>query len=195
MTIKDKITPELKNSFSESIKKTKETDREHGFVMCADKEGKLSASKQKCEGDLCYITVEQIPEACPEKTQGFFHTHAQKLLLEKLFDRKMTDEDVEELVAKSREPFRKKGITIQTPSHQDVLMTLLLKCEKQIEGTVCTGSDLETDKVECWTTKRSAANKLTCTYAKIDTVTTKEIGIQPKRWIRLLFDKERINLR
>lgn len=155
----------------------------------------MSTSRRKCEGDLCSITLEQIPEACPEKVQGFFHVRPQKPLLEKLFNRKMTDEDVKELVAKSKEPFKKKGITIQTPSHQDALMTLLLKCEKQIEGTVYTGSDLETDKVECWTTKRGAANFLTCRYAKIDNVVTKEIGIEPKRWVRPLFNKEIIDLK
>lgn len=193
--IKDKITPELKNAFLESIKKVKETEKEHGFLMCADKEGKLSVSERECKGNLCYVVVDQIPGACPEKVQGLFHIHAQKPILEMMFDRKMTDKDVEELVAKSKEPFKKKGITLQTPSHQDVLTTLLSKCEKQIEGTICTGSDLETDKLECWTTKIGAANKLTCTYAKIDSKITKEMFIEPKRWIRPLFDKEIINLK
>lgn len=194
MTIKDKITPELKNAFLESIKKTKETDREHGFLICTDKEGKLSTSRRECEGDLCNIRIELTPGECPEKVQGFFHAHPQKLLLEKFHNRKMTDEDVKRLIAKSRETF-KPDITIQSPSHQDILTTLLSKCGKHIEGTVCTGSDLETDKVECWTIKRGAANFLTCKYAKIDSTSTKEIGIIPKKWIRPLFDKEMINLK
>lgn len=193
--IKDKIVTQLKNAFLESLEKTKKTNREYGFLMCIDKDGKLSASRSKCEGDLCSIRLGLIRDKCPEKVQGFFHTHPQKLLLEELFNEKMTDEDVKELVVRSREHFKKKGITVQGPSHQDALTTLLLKCEKELEGTVCTGSDLETDKVECWTTKRNAANFLTCNYAKIDNFLTAEMGINPKKWIKPLFDKEMINLK
>lgn len=190
--IKDKITPQLKKAFSESIDKTKSTHREHGFFMCLDE--RVFPSEVKCEGLMCGIVAEIKPGTCPDKIQGFFHAHPHKLLLEMMAGRKISDVEIEEMRIKSKERFGKRDITIQTPSHRDVLTAFITKCEKRTEGTVCTGSDLETDKVECWTPKKSAANFITCNIAKIDDKITKEIGDVPKRWIRQLFDKETINL-
>ena len=189
--IKDKITPQLKKAFSESIDKTKNTHREHGFYMCiADR---LFPSEIKREGSMCRIETDMKTGICPDKIQGFFHAHPHKPLLEMMIGRKISDIEIKKIRIKSKE-FEKLGITIQTPSHRDVLTAFITKCEKRTEGTTCTGSDLETNKVECWTPKKNADNFITCNIAKIDDKITKEIGGVPKRWIRRLFDKEIINL-
>ena len=202
MSIKDKIAPELKLAMLESIKKTEKSGNEHGFFMCIDKnkqlkleklpDGKLSASKTKCEGDTCGILLDIFPELCPEKKiQGLFHVHPQRLSTETRLGRKLTEKDIKNMVIVD-----KKGniITLQTPSHQDILLALLTKCEKSTDGTVCTASDIDPDKVECWTPKKGAANLVTCYYAKRDNTLTKEKDIGPKMWIKPLFDKEIINL-
>ena len=189
--IKDKISPQLKKAFSESIDKTKNTGREHGFFMCLN--DKLFPSEVKCEGLMCGIVAEIKPETCPNKIQGFFHAHPHKPLLEMMIGRKLSNIEIEQMRVKSKE-FEKRGITIQTPSHRDALTAFITKCEKRTEGTACIGSDLETGKVECWTPKKNADNLIICNIAKIDDKVTKEIGGMPKRWIRQLFDKEIINL-
>jgi hypothetical protein len=189
--IKDKITPELKKAFSESIKKTEESGNEHGFFMCINKDGKLSASRIKCEGDTCGITMRLSPEVCADKNQGFFHVHPGKLRIERQIGRKVTEEDKKSIVITDR---RGKITTVHTPSHSDVLTILLTKCDRLTEGTICTAGDIEPDKVECWTPKKGAANLITCSYAKRDNILTKEKDIRPKTWIKHLFNKEIIDL-
>lgn len=193
MSIKDKITPELKDAMLRNIKKTRESGNEHGFFMCADKDGKLSASRTKCEGDSCEIVLKVFPGLCPEKKiQGLFHVHPQIVSAEKLLGRRPTEDDIRDMVL-----IDKKGNRMipQTPSHKDVLSILITKCEKSTEGTVCTVGDLEPNRVGCWTPKRGAANLATCYYAKIDNILTKEKGIGPKMWVRPLFEKEIIDLK
>lgn len=87
--IKDKITPELKNAFIESIDKTKATHREHGFFMCLGKDGKLYPSEDKCKGMMFGICTEIKKDTCPGKIQGFFHAHPQRLQLEIMLGRKI----------------------------------------------------------------------------------------------------------
>lgn len=193
--IKDKITPELKNAFIESIDKTKNTDREHGFYICLDKDGKLSPSKHKCEGTMHCLTAKIKRDTCPGKIQGFFHVHPQKLILEMALNRKLSDEEIKQMVSSAKERFGKKGFSVQSPSHVDVLNSLTNRCDGYMEGTTCTTSDLEADKVECWTPKKNAINFVTCSIAKLDNSLTKEIGGIPKKWIRPLFDKEMIDLK
>ena len=193
MSIKDKITPGLKRAMLESIKKTKDSGNEHGFLMCTDKDEKLSVSATKCEGDACEMVISIFPESCPEKKiQGLFHTHPQRLFAEIQLGRKLTEKDIKNMVIVDT-----KGniMTLQTPSHEDALSALLAKCEKDTEGTVCTAADLEPDKVGCWTPKKGAANLVTCRYAKRDKILTKEKYIGPKMWIRPLFNKEIIDLK
>lgn len=192
--IKDKITPELKSAFMESIDKTKTTNREHGFYMCLDKDGKLSPSKDKCEGTIGCLKAEIKSDTCPGKIQGFFHAHPQRLILETMINRKLSDEEIKDMVSNAKERFGKKGFSVQTPSHTDVLNSLINKCNGYMEGTMCTTSDLEADKLECWTPKKNATNFVTCSIAKFDDTFTKKIGGVPKRWIRPLFDKEMIDL-
>lgn len=193
MSIKDKITPEIKLAILASIKKTKDSDNEHGFLICIDKDEKLSVSKTECKGDACEMVINMFPESCPEKKiQGYFHTHPQRLFTEMQLGRKITEKDIRNLVIVD-----KKGdiMTLQTPSHEDVLSSLLAKCNKDTEGTVCTAADIEPDKVGCWTPKKGAVNLVTCHYAKRDKILTKEKYIGPKMWIKPLFNKEIIDLK
>ena len=192
--IKDKISPGLKDAFSENIEKTLETGKEHGFYICADKEGKLTPSRVRCIGSQCSIVAERLPDMCPEKIQGFFHTHPQRSLLEKIIDRKLTKEDMRILTEQGKKLAKEKGLTAQTPSHRDVLVFFISKCDNFSEGTVCIAGDMEPDKVGCWTPKKGAVNRLTCSYAKHDSKAKDKFGIGPKRWIKPLFDKEVINL-
>jgi hypothetical protein len=61
MSIKDKITFELKIAMMDSIKKAVESGNEHGFLMCTDKDGKLYPSREKCEGDSCGMDIDINP--------------------------------------------------------------------------------------------------------------------------------------
>jgi hypothetical protein len=192
MVIKDKITSELKNAILDSIEKTEKSGNEHGFLMCTGKDGKLYPSKEKCEGESCDMGINISPELCPEKKiQGFFHVHPKTLEIEKLLGRKYSKDDVENICIADEKGNR---AALQSPSHKDVTMILLTKCDKLTEGTVCTAADVEPEKIECWTPKTGAANFATCYYAKRDNISTKDKYILPKKWIRPLFKKEFIDL-
>lgn len=191
--LKDKITLGLKYAMLNSVENTKKSGNEHGFLMCTDKDGKWSASGKNCEGDSCGMDIDIFPALCPEKKiQGFFHVHPEISSTEERLGRKLTKEDIKNIIVKD-----KKGniITLQTPSYADVLTILLTKCKKSTEGTICTAADLEPDKVECWTPKTYAANFATCYYAKRDNVLTENKDIEPKMWIKPLFNKEVIDLK
>ena len=192
MSIKDKITSELKNAIIESIKKTVEGGNEHGFLICTGKDGKLYPSREKCEGDSCGMDVYLSPRLCSEKKiQGFFHVHPKISEIEKLLGRKFSKDDIKNMSVVDKKG--NKG-TLQSPSHKDVSTILLAKCEKLTEGTVCTAADVESDKIECWTPRTGAANFATCYYAKRDSILEKDKGILPKMWIKPLFKKEVIDL-
>ena len=136
--------------------------------------------------------IETFQGSCPEKkTQGFFHVHPEISEEEERLGRKLTKEDIKKILKVDRNG---NIVTPQTPSHADVLAILLTKCEKSTEGTVCTASDLDPDKVGCWTPKTGAANFATCYYAKRDNILIENKDIEPKRWIRPLFNKEVIDL-
>lgn len=111
-----------------------------------------------------------------------------------MLNRKISDEEIKQMISKSKERFSKIGISVQSPSHRDLLSSFINKCDRYTEGTACTTSDLETDKVECWTPKKNATNFVACSIAKIDNILTKEIGGAPKKWISPLFTKEVIEL-
>lgn len=98
------------------------------------------------------------------------------------------------LISRSKEFSKKENISLQIPSHRDVLTALFNKCQGKTEGITCIASDIETDKVECWIPKKNAANLVTCNIAKIDNIITKEVGGYPKMWIKPLFSREVINI-
>jgi hypothetical protein len=189
--IKDKITPDLKKILSETIKKTEYSGNEHGFFMCLNKDGKLSASKIKCEGDKCKIDMRLSKETCPDNNQGFFHVHPEKLNFEKILGIKITADNRKNIVITDG---RGKIITAHSPSHLDVLTMFITKCNKLSEGTICTAGDIIPDKVECWTPKKGAVNPITCYYAKKDISTKEKKDVVPKTWIKYLFNKEIIDL-
>lgn len=192
--IKDKITPGLKKSFLENIKKTIDTGKEHGFFICEDNVKKLYASERRCEGSSCDIIADPMVGDCPGNIKGFFHVHPNITTIEKMYDIKFSKADIDNLIPLSKELSEIENISLQMPSHRDVLTSLLQKCRKETEGIVCTASDMETDKVECWIPKKNAANFVTCGYAKIDNIMTKETMNYPKMWIKPLFIKEVIHL-
>ena len=193
--MKDKITPGLKKSFLETIKKTIDTGKEHGFFICEDNEEKLYASNRKCEGSSCNIIANPTIGDCPWKINGFFHAHPHITTLEKTYNIKFSQDELDEIISMSKELNKRESVDLQTPSHRDVLTSLLQKCLKKTEGTVCTASDMETDKIECWVPRKHTANFATCGYAKIDDVITRDIGEYPKMWIKPLFKKEVIDLK
>lgn len=192
--IKDKITKDLKIAISDSIKKTKDLNIEHGFFICQNKDGKLIPSETRCIGDKCGIRPSISPRPCQGEIQGFFHVHPQKDLLldlEKKIGRNATEEDIKHLKFTDI-----KGVEsrVQMPSHVDILMTLIKKCDKFWHGTACIAGDIEPDKVECWTVKKNAANFMNCLHARIDRSFDKNYNGSPKKWIRPLFDTEIIDL-
>lgn len=178
----------------ETIKKTKNTGEEHGFFICEDKEEKLHASDRKCEGSSCGIIAYPTTGDCPGKIKGFFHVHPNIAKFEKTYNLKFSQTDIEQIVSMSKELSKREDISLQIPSHRDVLTSLLQKCSKKTEGTVCIASDMEKDKIGCWIPKKNAANFITCGYAKIDDAKNEKMKKYPKMWIKALFNKEIINL-
>ncbi len=111
-----------------------------------------------------------------------------------MFGGKFTQADKDKLISYSKEFSKKENISLQVPSHRDLLTALIQKCQGKTEGTTCIAGDLETDKIECYSPKKHVANFVTCNYAKIDNIMTKKIGDYPKTWIKPLFNKEVIHL-
>lgn len=210
--IKDKITPELRSRFIEDIKRSKESGKERGFFLCKNKEGKLIPSKS-CEGTECDIHLGDPRTGCPSetKTYGEFHTHPylysakQKLRREGKISSNnelRIDKELKMVMGKNiREAHERitriKGITINTPSYTDVLRALLAKSIDVTNGTVCTSTDVETNKVECWTIKDLGKDKLrrlsTIGMSELDKV--KPEGSQlMKKWLDDISDRETIEL-
>ena len=211
--IKNKITPELRSRLIEDIKRSKESGKERGFFLCENKEGKLVPSRS-CEGTECNIHLGDPRTGCPPetKTYGEFHTHPYlygiKQELKDRGEKILPGEELrveEELkiamnknVRYAHEKITKvKGITINTPSYTDVLRALLAKSINVTNGTVCTSTDVETDKVECWTIKDIPKDKLknSVTMALIDLDKVKPEGSElMKKWIDNISDRETIYL-
>ena len=190
--IKDKITQELRIAFAESIKKTEDSNKEHGFFICLNKDGKLTPSHIRCKGEECKIRVKRSQKWCQGEIHGFFHTHPQKSILEKKIGRKVSEEDKKNITIRDS---RGTEITAQTPSYGDVLTIFITKCEKYTNGTICTAGDLEPDKVGCWTAKKDSTNFTNCTHARIDHFLNRKTDESPKRWIIPLFDIEDLDLK
>ena len=190
--IKNKITPEIKKAFLEEIKKTRDSGKEQGFLICLDKKGELSVSKKRCTGDECGFIVEDVREYCPDQVQGAFHTHPYFINVERFYGHKPTEKETEYATKLYRKHFDMKGINLTTPSHHDLVDTILNQCVEETVGTVCTANDLDFDKVECWTVKSKKVKIRDCSQA---TEEHKErIAEQPRKWIKPLFDKEIIKL-
>ena len=211
--IKNKITPELRSRFIEDIKRSKESGKERGFFLCENKERKLIPS-ESCEGTECDIHLGDPRKGCPPetKTYGEFHTHpylySVKQELKDRGEKILPGEELkveEELrmamnknVRYAHEKITKvKRITINTPSYTDVLRALLAKSINVTNGTVCTSTDVETDKVECWTIKDMPKDKLknSVAMALIDLAKVKPEGSELiKKWVDNISDRETIYL-
>ena len=210
--IKDKITPELRSRFIEDIKRSKESGKERGFFLCENKESKLIPSKS-CEGTECDIHLGDPRTGCPSETKAYgeFHTHPylysvkQELRKEgKILpsEELRIDEKLRIKMGKNiREAHERitgiKGITINTPSYTDVLRALLSKSINLTNGTVCTSTDVETNKVECWTIRETDKDKLKrlaiIGMTELDKVKPKGSELM-KKWIDDISDRETIEL-
>lgn len=210
--IKDKVTPELRYRFIEDIKLSKESGKERGFFLCENKESKLIPSKS-CEGTECDIYLGDPRTGCPSETTAYgeFHTHPYLYSAKQELRREgkispdaesKIDKELKMVMNKNiREAHERvtgvKGITINTPSYTDVLKALLAKSIDITNGTVCTSTDVETNKVECWTIKDLGKDKLKRLAAigmtELDKV--KPEGSQlMKKWIDDISDRETIEL-
>ncbi len=213
--IKNRITPEIKKAFLEEIKKTRDSGKEQGFLICLDendnkngkdkngknnKNGRLYASKKRCTGEECGFVIKDVHEYCPDKVQGAFHTHPYFINVERFYDRKPTEKETEHAIKPYKKHFEIEKITLTTPSHHDVVDTLLSQCIGESEGTVCTVgnsnmlyNDLDLEKVECWTVKGEKVKIRDCSRAKEEL--KERIADQPRNWIKPLFHKEIISLK
>jgi hypothetical protein len=208
--IKDKITLDLKNRFLEEIKKSGESRKERGFLLCLDKKGDIYPT-EACEGDECGINLFYKIEdkyACPEKTQGEFHTHPVMTKLreesKEVLGYTPSDDIIKTVltgVLKERGKEEGMDITLQMPSYTDVLGTILGKCAGVTNGTGCIGTDIEDDKVECWTTKDIAKeNRIDiCDKAMRELSEVRKLReerfIPTRKWVKPIFDREIINIK
>ena len=195
--IKDRVTPQLRKRFFQEIEKTRYTGKEHGFHLCIEKNEKLSAGNT-CVGEECSIKFQSPELSCPgRKVQGEFHTHPYLKDVRKQFN--ITFAGSEELIYAATKSFlEERGPIHTTPSHSDTIDTILGKCSKKLEGTVCIGSDLDQNRVECWTIKN--IDKGDCARALVERLYQSEEGeeeksTKPHKWVRPLFDIEIIDLK
>lgn len=200
--ISDNITPVLKHRFRKEIRITADTGKERGFFICKDEKGYLVPSKKTCQGTECEVTLKNPRGACPIKIQGDFHTHPD-LAITKIYlkeqDKKIdTDDILKDKIIKSKKEVQErlgiKGLPAITPSYSDALKSILVNCASDIEGTACVGSDLEDDKVECWTPKKDMKLK-DCQKAEKEYEIVKGKSLSARKWIVDLFDKETIDLK
>lgn len=185
MLIKDKTTPQLRKRFLQEIEKSKETGKERGFHICIEDNGKLSAG-DTCIGEECSTKFQNIGISCPgKKVQGDFHTHPYLADVRKSFG----------ITFKASETFlEERGMTPTIPSHADARSAVLGKRSRRTEGTTYVGSDLDMDKVECWTIKTMDDGD--CIRALMEHISSEEEGYKlPKEWIRYLFEIEMIRLK
>ena len=200
--IKDKITPLLKEKFRETIKKTINTGKDQGFFICSDKQGGLYPSKS-CEGDECKIMLEGKSTICPQNIGGDFHTHhylssAKRKYKESGKQVPIDDMLKQEIIRSLIDTHKEKGIVGLSPivpAYRDALNAILHKCMTTTETTTCVGSDLEENKIECWTPK-DTVRKGQCVRAIFELRKSEgqKKDFFPKKWIVPLFDKEQIIL-
>jgi hypothetical protein len=208
--IKDKITPNLKNRFLEEIKKSGESRKERGFLLCLDKKGDIYPT-ETCEGEECGIKLyykTEDKDVCPEKTQGEFHTHPVVTMLressKEVLGYTPSDDIIKTLltgILKEREKEEGIDITLQMPSYTDVLGAVLGKCAGVSNGTSCVGTDIEDDKVECWTMRDIAQeNRMDICKKAMDELSEvrklrEKKFIPTRKWVKPIFDREIINIK
>jgi hypothetical protein len=215
--IKDKITSKLKERLKDAIKKTIDTGKEQGFYICKDKNKQLKLSKGKlfadkgCEGRQCDIAIGRPQDAClGEINQGDFHTHPytslgpfERMTLIKTYGYDRVKEDLKNVIKEEfkylHEKEGLKDMSINTPSYIDTLKALGFKCNGLTQGTTCIDTDIEKDKVECWTVRKTDKNTMRKNCNKMEEewkyAVRRREGIPIKKWIVSVFDKEIIDLK
>lgn len=196
--IKDKITPELKSKFQDAINRTKETGREHGFFLCIDEQQKLSTTKLR-SGVAHQVRLESPLVACPgKKIQGDFHTHTYLTALKKVKPN-LSDEKIKEFINREHKKYIEElgteKLTIDSPSPKDLLKEILYNCVGVSKGTTCVVSDLEADKVECWTVKNMNGKNCNIAYNKLFKGEKERELVKYDKQMISLFDKEIIDLK
>lgn len=195
--IKDKITQKLKERLKDAIKKTIDTGKEQGFLLCKDNKdnGPLYASKSSIDGEG-ELNFAKIKSECPIKIQGDFHTHSYlpdiKSRLKEGFPKENFPED--KIRGITIQLYNRKNMSVTEPSHGDLLGVLVLKSKNKIVGTTCSTSDTEPDITECWTAKENIDKKY-YNRANIEIEDPRLIRNSPHKWIRPLFNKEIIDLK
>lgn len=208
--IKDKISPELKERLKDAIKKTIDTGKEQGFYICKNKEGKLFADKG-CEGEQCDLMIGRPQDSCQgEINQGDFHTHPytsidtfERMYFIKTYGYHRVKEDLKNVIKEEFNSLHEKeglkNVSINTPSYIDTLKALGFKCDGLTQGTVCIGTDIEKDKLECWTVRETYKDTMKRNCNKMEEewkyAARRRGGIPVKKWIVPLFDKEIIDLK
>jgi hypothetical protein len=161
--IKDKITPELKSRFLQEIRKTIETGKERGFLICKDEKDRFSVTKP-CEGKECTVALSSLKSQCNFKIQGDFHTHPHateaKEYVEEKLGKRVSLEEAKSII---KDMAKIKNISLTEPSYGDVLGAIASQYTGDTLGTTCIGTDIEPNKVECWSTK----NQITEEYFDI----------------------------
>jgi len=85
--MKDKINSELKNKFKKEIGNTIIDGREHGFLLCSDKQEKLSATKSVVGDNNLFL--KPLKDQCGFKIRGDFHTHPHAINAKLFFERQL----------------------------------------------------------------------------------------------------------
>ena len=195
--IKDKINQELKSRFLQETKKTRETGKERGFLICIDEKDRLSATKS-CEGKECSIDLSSLKSQCNFKTQGEFHTHPftadSVQYAEEKLGKRVSIEDAKNFI---KDRANKKNVSLTEPSYRDLLGTIISKYTNRTLGTTCVSTDIEPDKVECWSTKNKITERDFDMAFDMAFIELNYPGIDkgPLKWAKDLFDKEIIDLK
>ncbi len=143
--IRNLITPELKNRFSEEIKKTLDTGKERGFLICRNKDNSLSAT-ESCEGDECRLSLAHLDHQCDFKVQGDFHTHPRaKDAIQYAQEKLGKNVSLEEATRFVKDVAKGKGTSLAGPSYGDILSAIASSYVRRTLGTTCVGVDIEPD--------------------------------------------------
>lgn len=195
--IKDKITPELKERLKDAVKKTVDTGKEQGFLLCKDNKDNdpLYASRSSIDGES-ELNFAKIKSECPIKIQGDFHTHSYLPDIKSRLKEGFPKENIPENAIRdiTIQLYSRKNMSVTEPSHGDLLGVLVLKSKDKIVGTTCSGSDTEPSIVECWTAKENI-DKKHYNRANTEIEDPRLIRNSPHEWIRPLFNKEIIDLK
>lgn len=111
----------------------------------------------------------------------------------------MSDEDVKKFIENKHSELIKeagvKGITLDSPSPKDFLISILYSCIEKPEGVMCVGNDMGNNKVECWTPKEIPKTNCDLAYNTLYSDGKEKDMIPYKSWITPLFNKEVIELK